>query len=256
MPFGKPTQIATPRMRPCQHDKIQPMNYTQHTLIGVGTAGLGLLTAEALGAPPAALITLIVGTAMAGLGSVAVDIDHPRSFIGRTVPFKVARLAGTILAVPLVAALGTLLTTRNAPDTWMQIWNLIMGLTFLRWLLIIFIAALAIMGLSWFLFHTISHRGPLHSLAFTAGITSAVCLVFWSIGAPWIWGVVFGWGWLWHILADGLTEAGVPLFWPINNNRLHVLPEWARGLGKVLLYLAAFGGIFGMIYLRLRPFFG
>ncbi len=56
-------------------------------------------------------------------------------------------------------------------------------------------------------------------------------------------------------MADGLTEQGVPFFWPFNDDRKYTLPDWARGMGRGLLSLAAIIGILGLIVLRLRPFF-
>jgi len=95
----------------------------------------------------------------------------------------------------------------------------------------------------------------LHSLIFAVGVTGVACLAFGLSGASWTFGLLFGWGWLWHILADGLTDHGVPLFWPFNDDRKHILPEWGRAAGRVLLSLSAVGGMLGLILFRLQPYF-
>jgi membrane-bound metal-dependent hydrolase YbcI (DUF457 family) len=112
------------------------------------------------------------------------------------------------------------------------------------------------MGLSWLLYKSLHHRGPLHSLLFTMAVTIAACITSAAFKQSWAWGLVFGWGWLWYILADGLTKEFMPFFWPFNDDRTHTLPDWACGIGRGLLSVAAIAGILGLIFLRLRPFFG
>jgi membrane-bound metal-dependent hydrolase YbcI (DUF457 family) len=219
------------------------MNYIHHALIGVGTAGLGIAAAEALGLPVLPLVTLGLGALVVGSGSIATDLDHPKSFISNSIPSRVIRLALVILVIPLLAALAALLTTQDIPGTWTGIAGLIFGVDFLRWALIALGLALGLMLLSWLLYKSLHHRGPLHSLLFTLGVIAAACFTFWWYWWPWTWGLAFGWGWLWHILADGLTNQGVPFFWPFHDERRHTLPFWGRGLGRTLLSGLAVAGI-------------
>jgi membrane-bound metal-dependent hydrolase YbcI (DUF457 family) len=232
------------------------MNYVHHALIGIGTASLGVLAAEALGAPQVPPLVLAAGAVVTAAGSIATDLDHPKSFVANTIPLRVVRWALAILALPALAAVGAYLTRRDLNGALEQYRAAVFGIAFLRWTAIALALALGLMGLSWLLYKSLHHRGPLHSLVFTTGITVVACLAFWGFGSSWTWGLLFGWGWLWHILGDGLTDQGVPLFWPFNDDRLHVLPGWGRGLGRVLLTVGAILGILGLIYLRLRSFLG
>jgi len=231
------------------------MNYVHHAVIGVGTAALGVLAAEALGAPHVSPVILGLGGLAAGAGSIAADLDHPKSFISNTIPTHVLRITLAVLAIPMLAALGSYLTTRDLHGTLTSVTALIWGITFLRWTAIALFASLVLMVLSLLLYKNLHHRGPLHSLVFTAGVTLAACGAFALMGASWLWGLAFGWGWLWHILADGITDQGVPFLWPFNDKRKHALPRWACGVGRILLTLAAVGGVIGLIINRLQPYF-
>src|SRR5512136_1829816 len=155
------------------------MNYIHHAIIGVGTAGLGVAAAEALNMPPIPLVTLGIGALVVGAGSIATDLDHPKSFISNSIPSGVIRLALAILVVPLLAALAAILTTHDVPGTWMGFAGLVFGVDFLRWALIAFAVALGLMLLSWLLYKSLHHRGPLHSIIFTMGVTAVASLIFW-----------------------------------------------------------------------------
>jgi membrane-bound metal-dependent hydrolase YbcI (DUF457 family) len=231
------------------------MNYIHHTIIGVGTAALGVLAAEALGAPHLPVITLGMGALTAAVGSIATDLDHPKSFISNTIPSRILRMTLAVLAIPLLAAVGAYLTTRDLGGTLVNFSTLIWGINFLRWMAIALFASVGLMVLSLLLYKNLHHRGPMHSLLFAAGVTAAASGVFALYGGSWTWGLVFGWGWLWHILTDGLTEQGVPFFWPFNDERRHSLPHWACGTGRVLLTLAAFGGMISLVIFNLKPYF-
>lgn len=231
------------------------MNYIHHALIGLGTASLGVLAVEALGAPHVPPLALAGGALLTAAGSVATDLDHPKSFISNTIPSRVVRLSLAVLAIPLLAALGSLVTTRDVSGTVNDLTAMIWGVHFLRWAALALGASLGLMLLSLVLYKNLHHRGPLHSLAFAAGITVVACAAIGLSGASWTWGLLFGWGWLWHILADGLTDQGVPLFWPFNDRRRHTLPRWARGAGRAILTLATFGGMIGLVLLHVQPYF-
>ena len=219
------------------------MNYIHHAIIGVGTAGLGVVASDVLGFPALPLLTLGIGALIVGTGSIATDLDHPKSFISNSIPSRVIRIALAILVIPLLAALAAMLTTHDFQGTWAQFTGLIFGVIFLRWALIALAAALGLILLSWLLYKSLHHRGPLHSILFALGVTAIACWAFWYYWLPWTWGLAFGWGWLWHILADGLTKEGVPFFWPFNDERRHTLPAWGLGVGRALLSGTAVVGI-------------
>jgi membrane-bound metal-dependent hydrolase YbcI (DUF457 family) len=231
------------------------MNYIHHALIGVGTAGLGVVTAEALGLPPPPLVTLGIGALLVGAGSIATDLDHPKSFISNSIPTRVIRIALAILVIPVLAALGALLTTHNVLGTWAQFISLVIGVVFLRWALISLGVALGLMLFSWLLYKSLHHRGPLHSILFALAVTAVVGFAFWWYWLPWTWGLAFGWGWLWHIFADGLTKEGVPFFWPFNDDRKHSLPDWGLGIGRAILSAVSVGGIGLALYFQISGYF-
>jgi membrane-bound metal-dependent hydrolase YbcI (DUF457 family) len=231
------------------------MNYVHHAIIGVGTASFATLAAEVLGAAQAPVVTVGLGMLVTALGSIATDLDHPKSFISNTIPSRLIRIALAVLAIPILAALGALLTTRDVTGTLTGFTSLVLGINFLRWMAIVLGVSLGLMLLSLALYKSLHHRGPLHSLLMTAGVTGLACLAFGLFGAAWSWGLLFGWGWLWHILADGLTDQGVPFFWPFTDDRKHTLSRLLRGIGRLLLTLAAIAGILGLILIRLQPNF-
>jgi membrane-bound metal-dependent hydrolase YbcI (DUF457 family) len=231
------------------------MNYIHHAIIGIGTAGLGLIVAESLGLASPSFLTLGFGALVVGTGSIATDLDHPRSFISNSIPTRVIRIALVILLIPLLAVLAALLTTHDTANTWTQFTGLVFGVNFLRWALIAFVVALGLMLLSWFLYKSLHHRGPLHSILFAMGITMFACLVLKGFAWPWAWGLVLGWGWLWHILADGLTEQGVPFFWPFSDERRHSLPVWACQVGRAVLSMMSVGGIIALVIFRISRYY-
>ncbi len=230
------------------------MNYVHHAIIGVGTASLGVLAAESLGAAPTPVLSLGMGALVVAIGSIATDLDHPRSFISNTIPSRLLRIALAVLAIPILAALGTFLTTRDLGGTLNGFTSLVMGIRFLRWTAIALAASLGLMVLSLILYKSLHHRGPLHSLIFTAGITLLLAFACGLSGVSPAWGLVFGWGWLWHILADGLTDHGVPFFWPFNDERKHTLPRWACPAGRLILSTVSVVSFFGLIIFRLQPY--
>jgi membrane-bound metal-dependent hydrolase YbcI (DUF457 family) len=231
------------------------MNYIHHALIGVGTASLGVLVVEACGVPQVTTVALGAGAVIAASGAIATDLDHPKSFISHSIPSRVVRIALAILTIPILATLATLLTSPDTQGTINTFTALVLGVSILRWCLFAAGLSLGLMALSWLLYKSLHHRGPLHSLIFTIAVAVAACLIFTAFKQSWTWGLVFGWGWLWHILADGLTKEGVPFFWPINDERMHTLPAWACGLGRGLLSMASVAGILGLVFLHLQPIF-
>ena len=230
------------------------MNYIHHALIGVGTACLGVIATEMMGTPSLPPVVLGIGTVVAATGSIATDLDHPRSFISHSIPSRVVRIALAILLIPTLAALGVLLTTQDLLGTWSQFTALLLGWNILRWSLLALVLSLGLIVLSWLLFKSLHQRGPLHSLIFALAITMVVCVGFSAFGQSWTLGLVFGWGWLWHILADGLTTEGVPFFWPFDDNRKHTLPAWSCRPAAWFLSLISVCGILVLVYLQVRPY--
>lgn len=115
------------------------------------------------------------------LGSVSPDLDHPRSLLGRKLPF-VSSLAHGYLG----------------------------------------------------------HRGALHSL---------LGLMVWLWGLIWLLpshlAFAFVWGYGSHLILDGLTKGGIPIFWPFSAQRGGFglgfrsggLMDYAIGLGSLLAAL-------------------
>ena len=66
------------------------------------------------------------------------------------------------------------------------------------------------------------HRGITHSIAALAVVWGVMLF----IGQPLIGAAVVG-GYASHLLLDGCTPAGVPLFWP-NRTKVHLLPSGLR----------------------------
>ena len=232
------------------------MNYIHHAFIGVGTAALAVIAAETLGASQIPAVALGLGAVIDAAGSIATDLDHPRSFISHSIPSQVVRIALAVLALPTLVALGVLLTIRDVSATWNELSSMVLGIAVLRWSFFALLMALGLMGISWVVYRSLHHRGPLHSLLFAGAVTIAAIIFLAAFRQPWYWGLAFGWGWLWHILADGLTKEGVPFFWPFSDEHRNTLPVWACGASRLLLSLAAILGIVGLIFLRLRPSIG
>jgi len=57
----------------------------------------------------------------------------PQIFYQYSIPSHIIRIALAVLAIPILAALAALLTTRDVSGTWMQLSGLVFGVSFLRW---------------------------------------------------------------------------------------------------------------------------
>ena len=144
---------------------------------------VGIASALAMGiASPVALVA-------AGVGALAPDIDHPGSKISRRVtPGRLPRSTiGRFLAgLGLVAAGGLV---------WMP---------------------LLVPGFILIVLAGIPHRGFIHSPAFAMALAAAA---FHLAGIDGGLVVAFTVGYLSHLLADSLTDHGIPMLWPVSNNR-------------------------------------
>jgi membrane-bound metal-dependent hydrolase YbcI (DUF457 family) len=160
------------------------MNYIHHALIGVGTAALGVIAAEAMGLPQVAPAALGIGAVAAAAGAIATDLDHPKSFISHSIPSRIVRIALAILAIPLLAALGVLLTSHDVTGTLYQFTGLVLAIAILRWSLVALGLSLGLMLLSWMLYKILHHRGPLHSLLFILAVVIAACVTLAAFNQP------------------------------------------------------------------------
>ena len=121
-------------------------------------------------------------------------------------PFNAPLLADTrsVLALPVALALvllGSLLPDLDHPDGRLAN-ERFLGLPLLKpW--------------AWLVNKVFGHRGATHSLLALAGLVALGELPF----LPWAWvhlGLLLGWGYAFHLLADGMTKSGVPLLWPLD----------------------------------------
>jgi membrane-bound metal-dependent hydrolase YbcI (DUF457 family) len=198
------------------------MNYIEHAVIGVGTASAGVMAARFLGLPEVAPTMMIAGTAIIALGSIAVDIDHPKSFISFSIPRTVIPLALKIF--PIILALCVYLFTQNLQESIDTVNRWVVGFPILQVVFFVLVLTIGLLVASWIITGTLEHRGPLHSLLFTFAITIAAAILSVYLGYAWWWGLFFGWGWLMHILADATTASGVPIRWPFISRRDHLWP--------------------------------
>lgn len=78
------------------------------------------------------------------------------------------------------------------------------------------------------------HRAATHSLI-ALGVMVAEAIWF---GQPWAWAAAIGY--VAHVAADMLTKSGVPLLWPMNDWRMHLMPPGLRiTTGSFIEYLCA-----------------
>jgi inner membrane protein len=187
------------------------VNGPEHFGIGVTSAGLVLWAAGAVGAPPT-LATAATAAAVAGLGSLSPDIDHPRAWIGNRIPLMSMTAGLLLLILPLVLKVASARGGAFAGilTTMLQSVN-----SLPRWGLLLAAVGAVLLLISVKVTKAVDHRGPTHSLAAAGAATAvvlAICLTF-SL-AP-LYGLLFGLGWLTHLMADAPSPKGLPsLYWP------------------------------------------
>ena len=190
------------------------MNGGAHLVIGAATAGLGLWGAQKIGLPLGSE-TIWVGAFIAGVGSLAPDIDHPGSTISRGLPRELLSRGLPLLLLPVMLVVASLLMGDSLGA--FRIVQSLFRIPFIQWGLIIVVLALVLMATSAIATILFGHRGATHSLLFAAGATCIVTFVCQFFNAAWWYGLLFGWGWLLHLLADATTEMGLPaMFWPFS----------------------------------------
>jgi membrane-bound metal-dependent hydrolase YbcI (DUF457 family) len=86
---------------------------------------------------------------------------------------------------------------------------------FLGWAWLAIVVSIMLFAASRFIGSVVEHRGPTHSFTVGAALSLIVCLGFAIAGQTWTLGLWFGWGYLSHLLADGITQMGCPaILWP------------------------------------------
>ena len=190
------------------------MNGGAHFVIGAATAGLGLWGAQKIGLPLESG-TILGGALIAGIGSLVPDIDHPRSTISRGLPMELLYRGLLLLLIPVAfAAIPLLMGDFRSAFT---IFQSLSRMPFIQWGLMFAIPALVLIAASAVVSILFGHRGATHSLVFAVGATCIVTIVCLFFNTAWWYGLLFGWGWLSHLLADATTEMGLPaLFWPFS----------------------------------------
>ena len=97
----------------------------------------------------------------------------------------------------------------------------------------------------------LGHRGAMHSLtmamAVTVGTTigaaalDAMTQANWGFSVPLLVGPTLGTGYITHLVTDGMTKQGVPLLWPMTNERIRVVPKClAATTGGVIDWVVMF----------------
>jgi membrane-bound metal-dependent hydrolase YbcI (DUF457 family) len=152
----------------------------------------------------------------AGIGSLAPDIDHPRSTISFGIPSKL--INGALWRLFLLAMVGSIVafaSRRTLSDTLWEWYSTPIIHGVVDFLVIAILVGVALTTTSLVITTLFSHRGATHSLIFMAGATGLAITAIIFFGGPWWYGFFFGWGWLTHLLADATTEMGLPnLLWP------------------------------------------
>ncbi len=91
------------------------------------------------------------------------------------------------------------------------------------------------------------HRGPLHSAlaAVVAGVLSE--LLGPQLGVAGL-GLLVGYGWATHVLADAVTACGVPLLWPLWRRRLRLPYGLAPPTGGRVEALTVLGTVLACVW--------
>jgi len=193
------------------------MNAGQHLAFGLLATGGGLWVLHSVAGLDMEATQVGLALAAAGIGSLAPDIDHPKSTISSGIPLTL--MVGSI---PLV---GVVLIWASMSVAWgghslAEVYQQSTQLPWVKYLLgiagISFALGSGLMLASMVISAIFGHRGATHSLAFLVVATLVAVGLCYLLGFPLIYGIIFGWGYLSHLLADSLTPMGLPdLLWPM-----------------------------------------
>ncbi len=216
------------------------MQGREHLGVGIVATGAVLWGARALGLPlePA---QVAAGVVLAGVGSLAPDIDQPQSMISNGIPATMFVVGVLMAGGPPVARM---LAAKN--DVWSAVfsglWEAAAPLIPLGLLLIVM--ALAMVSASRVARAQFKHRGEMHSLTL-AGVGIIPGLLLCAVLRLPVWaGLLFGLGWASHLLADATTPAGLDhLFWTFRAPGAVL----SRGLAAGLLGLLMIFGLIGWV---------
>lgn len=218
-----------------------------HAVVGA-VGGLSLVTLVEATRPDLlperiGLVAPIIGVP-GGAGGAAViaasavlalvpDIDEPQSFVAQRVR-EVLTLAGVALGVAVGVLAGGPVWLPLAASAVGGVVGLVAG-----WGLLKGIRAAA--G---------GHRRFTHSLVL-AGLLAALAwaLAAAGLGLVWLVPAAFAWGIVLHDIADVVTPAGLPLFWPFSSYTVRVLPKPLCNYGEALIVLTA--GVVGWVLLTM-----
>ncbi len=189
------------------------MRGPEHMAFAVFTTG-GALWLTSQGRLDLAATVAAMGTA--AVGSLAPDIDHKQAWISARIPVSLIVFGGTFLLLRVYGA--WMLERDGASGIGAVLGEPLLGYSasLAGWAWLALMVGVALLLTSWMVRRVAGHRGPTHSLAITAGATLAACAVFGLARLPVVLGLWFGWGYLSHLLADGLTPKRCPaLLWPL-----------------------------------------
>ncbi len=215
------------------------MQGREHLGVGIVATGAVLWGARALGLPlePA---QVAAGVVLAGVGSLAPDIDQPQSMISNGIPATMFVVGVLMAGGPPVARM---LAAKN--DVWSAVfsglWEAAAPLIPLGLLLIVM--ALAMVSASRVARAQFKHRGEMHSLTL-AGVGIIPGLLLCAVLRLPVWaGLLFGLGWASHLLPTRHTGR-------TRSSLLDVQSPGAvlsRGLAAGLLGLLMIFGLIGWV---------
>lgn len=185
------------------------MRGREHVLIGAGSVflvGLGLQASV-----PSITTTVLLGcTAAAAAGSLAPDLDHPRSLASLSIPATLVVYGGGFLLMPVF--------TRHIPVLApLDLSGMPRVYTVAAWLAVLL--GVLLFGLSIAAGASFGHRGPVHSLVFglagSVGVLTATLVLRGPLWVP----LLFAYGWATHLALDATTKMGLPrLLWPFDED--------------------------------------
>lgn len=198
------------------------MNGSQHFVIGILTTGAGLMLAHSLAG------LQLEAVLVAGIGALMPDIDHPHATISNSIPKMLIVEAFRHFLLPVLVIMGLLMIgpiLTKGPAGIFEIIQMIYQWSYVHIMVeigvVIIVVAIAFMFASTLISVLFGHRGATHSLLFAVGATILAIVGSVLVNIAWWYGLLFGWGWMSHLIADATTEMGLPaLFWPFSGDLL------------------------------------